>query len=122
MRSWRSVIGTSTWPNTFTRKVSRNIGASLTSVGSYTVGGGVQTTVIGLSVCNTTTSPVTVDVTVNDGTNDTYLVKGAGVGVGNALIPIGGDEKVVLITGDSVRVKSSAATSLDVVMSILEIS
>ena len=44
------------------------------------------------------------------------------VGVGNALIPIGGDEKVVLITGDSVRVKSSAATSLDVVMSILEIS
>ena len=57
--------------NTFTRKVSRNIGASLTSVGSYTVGGGVQTTVIGLSVCNTTASPVTVDVTVYDGTNDT---------------------------------------------------
>jgi hypothetical protein len=61
-------------------------------------------------------------VTVNDGSNDTYLVKGAGVGVGNALIPIGGDEKVVLIAGDSVKVKSSAATSLDVVMSILEIS
>ena len=28
----------------------------------------VQTTVIGLSVCNTTSSPVTIDVTVNDGT------------------------------------------------------
>ena len=109
-------------PNTFSRKVSRNIGASLTSVGSYTVGGGVQTTVIGLSVCNTTTSPITVDVTVYDGTNDAYLVKGAGVGVGNAFIPIGGDEKVVLITGDSLRVKSSAATSVDAVMSILEIS
>ena len=109
-------------PKTISRKVSRNIGASLTSVGSYTVGSGVQTTVIGLSVCNTTTAPVTVDVTVNDGSNDTYLVKGAGVGVGNALIPIGGDEKVVLIAGDSVKVKSSAATSLDVVMSILEIS
>ena len=108
--------------NVFTRKVSRNIGTSLTSVGSYTVGSGVQTTVIGLSVCNTTASPVTVDVTVNDGTNDTYLIKGAGVGVGNAIIPIGGDEKVVLITGDSVKVKSSAASSLDVVMSILEIS
>jgi hypothetical protein len=108
--------------NVFTRKLSRNIGTSLTSVGSYTVGSGVQTTVIGLSVCNTTASPVTVDVTVNDGTNDTYLVKGAGVPVGNAFIPIGGDEKVVLITGDSVKVKSSAASSLDVVMSILEIS
>jgi hypothetical protein len=108
--------------NVFSRKISRNIGTSLTSVGSYTVGSGVQTTVIGLSVCNTTASPVTVDVTVNDGTNDAYLVKGAGVPVGNAFIPIGGDEKIVLITGDSVKVKSSAASSLDVVMSILEIS
>ena len=108
--------------NVFTRKVSRNIGTSLTSVGSYTVGAGVQTTVIGLSICNTTTSPVTVTVTVNDGTNDTNLVKGVGIPVGQSLIPIGGDEKVVLITGDSIKVQSSAATSLDVVMSILEIS
>ena len=108
--------------NVFSRKVSRNIGTSLTSVGSYTVSGGVQTTVIGLSVCNTTTSPVTVDVTLYDGTNDAYLIRGAGVGVGNSIIPIGGDEKVVLIAGDSIRVKSSAATSVDAVMSILEIS
>ena len=108
--------------NTFSRKVSRNIGTSFTSVGSYTVGGGVTTTVIGLSICNTTTSPITVDVTVYDGANDAYLVKGAGVPVGNAFIPIGGDEKVVLIAGDSIRVKSSAASSVDAVMSILEIS
>jgi len=108
--------------NVFSRKSSRNIGTSLTAVGSYTVGGGVQTTVIGLSVCNTAASPITVDVTVYDGTNDTYLAKGAGVPVGNAFIPIGGDEKVVLIAGDSIRVKSSAATSVDAVMSILEIS
>lgn len=108
--------------NTFSRKVSRNIGTSLTSVGSYTVGGGVVTTVIGLSVCNTTTSPITVDVTVYDGANSTYLVKGAGVPVGNAFVPIGGDEKVVLIAGDSIQVKSSAASSVDAVMSILEIS
>ena len=108
--------------NTFSRKISRNIGTSLVSVGSYTVGSGVQTTVIGLSVCNTGTTPVTVDVTVNDGANDAYLVKGAGIAVGQSLIPIGGDEKVVLIAGDSIRVKSSAASSLDAVMSILEIS
>ena len=108
--------------NTFTRKVSRNIGASLTAVGSYVVGAGVETTIIGLSVCNTTTAPVTVSVTINDGTNDAYLVKGAGIPVGQSLIPIGGDEKVVLITGDSIKVQSSAASSLDVVMSILEIS
>lgn len=108
--------------NTFSRKISRNIGATLTSVGGYTVGGGVQTTVIGLSIANTSSSPVTVNVTVNDGTNDAYLVKGAGIGVGQALVPIGGDEKVVLIAGDSIKVQSSAASSLDAVMSILEIS
>ena len=108
--------------NVFSRKVSRNIGTSLTSVGSYTVGVGVKTTVIGLSICNTSSASVTVDVTVNDGANDYYLVKGAGIGVGNSLIPIGGDEKVVLIAGDSIKVKSSAATSVDAVMSILEIS
>ena len=47
--------------NTFTRKISRNIGATLTSVGGYTVGGGVQTTVIGLSIANTSSSPITVN-------------------------------------------------------------
>ena len=108
--------------NVFTRKVSRNIGTSLTAVGSYTVGSGVETTVIGLAICNTTASPGTASVTINDGTNDACLVKGAGIPVGQSLIPIGGDEKVVLITGDSIKVQSSAASSLDVVMSILEIS
>ncbi len=108
--------------NVFTRKVSRNIGTSLTIVGGYTVGAGVQTTVIGLSICNTTAAPVTVSVTVNDGANDTYLVKGAALAVGQSLILAGGDEKIVMITGDSIEVQSSAASSLDVVMSILEIS
>lgn len=108
--------------NTFNRKISRNIGTSLTSVGSYTVGGGVTTTVIGLSVANTSSSPVVIDVTVNDGSNDAYLVKGAALPTGSALAVIGGDEKVVLITGDSINVKSSAASSVDAVMSILEIS
>ena len=108
--------------NTFTREISRNICTTLTSVGGYTVGGGVQTTVIGLSVCNTTSSPVTIDVTVNDGSNDAYLLKGAGLGVGQAVAVVGADEKVVLITGDSIKVRSSSASSVDAVMSILEIS
>lgn len=108
--------------NTFTRKISRNIGTSLTAAGGYTVGGGVQTTVIGLSLANTSSAPITVDATLNDGSNDFYLVKGAVVNVGDALAVVGGDQKVVMITGDSIKVKSSAASSLDVVMSILEIT
>jgi hypothetical protein len=108
--------------NTFTRKVSRNIGTSLTAVGSYTVGASTQTTVIGLTVANTTSNPINVDVTLNDGANDTYLVKDAPVPAGGALVPIGGNQKIVMITGDSIKVNSSAASSIDAVLSILEIT
>jgi hypothetical protein len=108
--------------NTFLRKTSRNIGASAVTVGSYTVGSGKSVTVIGLTCANTTTSAITVDVEHNDGSNDTFIVKGATVPSGGSLVAVGGDQKVVLQAGDSVKVTSSAATSCDVIMSILEIS
>lgn len=110
-------------PNTFARELSSGIGTSLTAVGSYTVPSATKTTVIGLSIANTTTStPVSVDVTLFNGTTDFYLGRGLPVPQGSALIVIGGDQKVVLETGDSIRVRSSAAASVDAVMSILEIT
>lgn len=108
--------------NTFTRKVSRNIGSTPTQVGSYTVGAATTTTVIGMTVCNTSAAAITVDVYHYDGANATYLVKAAPINIGGTLVPVGGDQKLNLITGDSVYVVSSAATSVDVVMSILEIT
>lgn len=108
--------------NTFKRKLSRSIGTSLTAVGSYTVAASTQVTVIGLVVSNTTASQVLIDATVNDGTNDTYLIKQAPVPSGGAIVIIGGDQKVVLETNDSIQVKSDTATSVDAVMSILEIT
>lgn len=108
--------------NTFTRKTSRNVGTSAAQVGSYTVGAATSTTIIGLTVCNTTASPVTADIYHYDGANATYLVKGAPINAGGSLVAVGGDQKVVLNTGDSIYVQSSAATSLDVVMSVLEIT
>ena len=108
--------------NDFKRKLSRSVGTSLTAVGSYTVGASTQTTVIGLTVANTTAAQVLVDATVNDGSNDTYIVKSAPVPAGGSLVIIGGDQKVVLETNDSIKVKSDTASSVDVVMSILEIT
>ena len=108
--------------NTFTRKLSRGIGTSLTAVGSYTVGASTDVTVIGLTVANTTASQVLVDATLNDGSNDTYIVKNAPVPAGGSLVIIGGDQKVVLTTNDSIKVKSDTAASVDAVMSILEIT
>ena len=108
--------------NSFKRKLSRSIGSSLTAVGSYTVGASTEVTVIGLVVSNTTASQVLVDATVNDGANDTYLIKEAPVPSGGSIVIIGGDQKVVMETGDSLKVKSDTASSVDVVMSILEIT
>ena len=108
--------------NSFKRKVSQNIGTSLTAVGSYTVASATQTTVIGLIISNTSAAAITVDCTLNNGSTDTYIVKAAPIPVGGSLVVVGGQQKVVLETGDSIKVKSSASSSADVVMSILEIA
>jgi hypothetical protein len=108
--------------NTFKRKLSRGIGTSLTAIGSYAVPSSTATTVIGLAVANVTASQVIVDATVNDGSNDTYLIKNAPIPSGGTLVIIGGDQKVVLETLDSIKIKSNTAASVDVVMSILEIT
>lgn len=108
--------------NTFKRYASRNVGTSATTVGSYTVGASTQTTLIGLTVANTTASVITVDIIHNDGANDTYVVKDAPVPAGGSLVAVGGDQKIVLETGDSIKAVSNTATSADVLMSLLEIT
>lgn len=108
--------------NTFYRKLSKDIGNAAVTVGSYTVGSGNTAIVLGLTVCNTTGAAVNASVAVNNGVNDYYLVKSAPVPGGGALVVVGGDQKMVLQSGDKVNVISDAVTSLDVVMSIMEIS
>lgn len=108
--------------NAFKRKLSRSVGTSLTSVGAYTVPSSTEVTCIGLDLANRTSSQILVDATVNDGSNDTYLIYQAPIPAGGSLIVVGGDQKVVLEVGDSIQVKSDTASSLDVVMSILEIT
>lgn len=105
----------------FKRKLSRGIGTSLTSVGAYTAPLATEVTIIGLAIANISTSAISVEASLYDGVNDTYLVKGATVVAGGTLVVVGGDQKVVLEPGDSVRVASSDASSVDVVLSILEV-
>lgn len=108
--------------NTFYRKLSRNVGTSITAIGSYTVPSGATAVIVGLTVCNTSGATVAVDITVNDGTHDYYIVKAAPISAGGALVPIGGEQKIILAEADSVKIKSDAATSLDAVLSIMEIT
>ena len=107
-------------PNTFKNYHAKNAGTSATTV--FTGPAATQSTVIGMTVANVSNNNINVDVFLTVGGVDYYLVKGAMVPVGGALVPIGGDQKVVVEAGDLVRVQSSAASSADVNISVLEIS
>jgi hypothetical protein len=106
--------------NTFTSYVNKNVGTSAATV--VTVGASTQTTIIGLAVANTTSSPITADVYMTRSAVDYYLIKGATVPVGSSLVVVGADQKVVLITSDALKVVTSAASSADVVTSVLNIT
>jgi len=108
--------------NTFYRKLSRNVGISLTAIGGYTVGADTTAVIVGLTVCNTSGATVAVDITLYNGANEHYIVKAAPISAGGALVPIGGEQKIILAEGDSVKIKSDSASSIDAVLSIMEIT
>jgi ABC-type enterobactin transport system permease subunit len=108
--------------NTFTRKTSQNVGASPDIIGNYTVGASTTAIVIGLTCTNTTGSAITANVFLANASANTYIVANAPISSGASLIPIGGDQKIVMITGDKIYVQSSAATSIDAILSIMEIT
>lgn len=108
--------------NTFKRKLERNIGNAATQINSYTVPSATTTIVVGLSVTNITGSSIAANVYINDGVANTRLVVNGPISAGSSLVLVGGDQKLVLETGDSLFVQSSAVSSADCVLSIMEIT
>ena len=106
--------------NIFTSALGKNIGTSASTL--VTVAALTQTTVIGLTVSNTSAGLINVDVYITRGGVDYYIVKAADVPIGGAIVPIGGDQKVVLIASDALKVRSSVAASADAVLSVLNIT
>lgn len=107
--------------NSFKLKTDTGVGTSAATI--YTCPSSTETTIIGLSVANITTSAIEVDVQLenNDGDN-IYIIKDAPVPVGSSLVVVGGDQKVVMEASDVLKVTSNTASSADVALSILEIT
>ena len=103
--------------NTFKNYFGANVTANTTI---FTAGGGVSATVIGMSIANLTTSPVSCNVFVTASSADYYMVRNATIAVGGAFVPIGGDQKLVLEASDAIKVSASAGC--DVILSVLEIT
>ena len=112
--------------NAFLSETDKEIGTSTATV--FTCGSSTESTIIGLSVVNRVTSQILVDVELDassrtSGSEDkVFLVKDAPIPVGGALVVIGGDQKVVLEPGDTIKVTSDTASSADVVLSHLDIT
>ena len=107
--------------NTFKNRTLRGVGATPMDVGAV-VASSTQTTLIGMTVANVVSSVISVTVTLNDGTNTTNIVKDAPIPTGGSLLVCGGDQKIVLMTGDKLIVTSNTASSADVITSFLEIT
>jgi len=102
--------------NLFRTYTANNIATSLTTVGSNS--GNNTATIIGLTLSNTTNTAVLVDVAHKSNTATTYIVKNAPITAGSSLVPIGGDQKIVL-HGEEIQVSANTASSVDVEMSLL---
>lgn len=102
--------------------------AANTDMTIYTCPASTETTIIGMSIANLTSSQITVDVKLESDTVDTetnsnvFIIKDAPIPAGSSFVPIGGDQKVVLLATDVIKVQSDTANSADTTMSILEIT
>jgi hypothetical protein len=108
--------------NNFRNFTLKAAGTSAQNV--YAAAAGVQATVIGMTIANITSSPIAANVFISGGaiTSNVYLVQQATIAPGGALVPIGGDQKLVLEAGDYLQVNTSVASSADVIVSVLEIT
>ena len=100
----------------FRRYTSNNVGtspATILTADSFD-------TLVGVHCSNITDNTVFVDVYINDSVNDIYLVKGAPIAAGGALQVLDGGAKVVVQSGDALKVVSDTASSVDVWVSAVD--
>ena len=106
--------------NSLLNTLVKNITNSATTL--FTAVSGTQTTIVGLSIANTTVLSITMDVFITNSAVDYYLVKNAIIPPGQALPIVGGGNKVILKFGDVLKATSGTATSADAVISRLDVT
>ncbi len=106
--------------NTFKSYTKSDIGTSTTD--AYTVPGATTTVCIGINVANKTGDQIFVDILVDKSSgsaDDIYLIRNMPLPNGASYEFIAGS-KLVLETGDKIQIKSTLATSVDCLVSVLE--
>ena len=108
--------------NAFKNSITGSIGT--TGVKVYETPIATSTTVIGVGVANVSSQNISVSVMVRDTSANkcVYVVKDSLIIPGSSNVLVGGEQKLVLESGDFLSVTSSLANSADVIVSVLEIT
>ena len=106
--------------NTFKLKTKANVGVTTSNV--YVVPSATTTVVIGVTLANTTGSSINVGIGINRGSQDDIkLMKSVPIPQGSSFEFMGGN-KIVLETTDTIVAESDVNNSLDVALTIMEIT
>ena len=106
--------------NSFKNYTKKEIGTTLTDV--YTVATSPATTsvVIGITLANRSGNQINCDLMLNVASgDDVYLIRNIPIPNGSSFEWMAGN-KLVMEQGDKLQLKSDAAASLDVAISVLE--
>ena len=106
--------------NTFKLKTKANVGVTTAAV--YVVPSATTTVVIGVTLANTTGSSINVGIGINrNSSDDIKLMKSVPIPQGSSFEFMSGN-KIVLETTDTIVAESDVNSSLDVALTIMEIT
>jgi hypothetical protein len=100
----------------FERNVANAVGTSAVTLRTANS----DDALVGITVANVLTSQITVEVYITSGGNDIHIVKDAPIPAGSSLQVLDGGAKIVMVSGDALKVKSNTASSADVWVSVVD--
>ena len=108
-----------------TPNVSDSSNSTIYAVPAGASSAALESIVIGITMANKTSSGISASIFLDneDGSNDVYIVKDATIPAGSALEVMSGNKLVLMndgTNGDNLEAICSAASSLDVTVSVLE--
>jgi hypothetical protein len=104
--------------NTFKSYTDTGIGTSESTV--YTVAANTTAVMIGCNIANLTGDQINASVRLDKATgDDIYIIKNIPIPNGSAF-EFNTGNKIIIETGDAIKIVSDTASSLDVVISVLE--
>ena len=104
----------------FERTLKQNISNNSGSPTELRAAANSDDAIIGVRCVNTSGTSVNVTVYVENSSTTYHIIKNAPIPTGGSLELIDGGSKVVLQSGDSVEAVASAASSIDIITSVVD--